>query len=174
MLNLGFVYSSNSSEHLTNIQWLITILTCIALLLFFILFWWGSFLGKLINKIAQICPTVYLVFFLHSNTFLVHIDKNLQSKHWGDIVLTLHFSRWHLLKTLENGDLCPAWLQRGEWWLVHLCFMAPIFWVSHISLRSPDINNLFIRCDSPWAHYHFLGARWHDAGDMSAHDCLHK
>lgn len=62
---------------------------------------------------------------------LVYVDGKFCSNCWNDIVLTLHFSRWHLLWAPEARDLCLQWLWRGQWWLPQCCFMTPRPWISH-------------------------------------------
>lgn len=57
-------------------------------------------------------------------------DGKFCRKCWNDIVLTLHFSRWHLLQTPEARDLCLRWLWRGLRRLPRCCFMTRRPWTS--------------------------------------------
>lgn len=57
-------------------------------------------------------------------------DGKFCRKCWNDIVLTLHFSRWHLFQTPEARDLCLRWLWRGLRRLPRCCFMTRRPWTS--------------------------------------------
>lgn len=73
-------------------------------------------------------------------------DGKFCRKCWNDIVLTLHFSRWHLLQTPEARDLCLRWLWRGLRRLPRCCFMTRRPWTSpylslfNMSLRADNIS----------------------------------
>lgn len=73
-------------------------------------------------------------------------DGKFCRKCWNDIVLTLHFSRWHLFQTPEARDLCLRWLWRGLRRLPRCCFMTRRPWTSpylslfNMSLRADNIS----------------------------------
>lgn len=122
---------------------------------------------------------VFLFYMCCSLDSLVYVDGKFCRNCWNDIVLTLHFSRWHLLQTPEARDLCLPWLWRGQWWLPQCCFMTPRPWISHTSLcsicHSSNADNISIPQEFQCAHYRFLRPTSHDVQRcVSKSGCVEK